>query len=369
MALTNTNINMIRAITEGDLHGAKMYALNSLKEDKSKKNEWATSTMIKKLSASGLSVGESIPADIKLALVGWSGFDPAKYYIRQTEAELCEQIIKMSIMADRLAEMGVEYRNTALLYGQTGTGKTEFARYLAYKLNKPLFYVNFSECINSYMGKTAQNINKIISWASQWPCILLLDEIDCIALKRHSGKEGPDGELSRVTVSVMQALDAMPSYVTLIACTNKPDMLDDALMRRFSIKYEMKEMSDVDLRFMARQYLEATDTSDLLTAEVIEDMVKRHNTPGELMPELIRSIANAYYRLHEKELMDEAAKEAAYTDMWDVMSIYAVKVGPCETEAEAIAEAKKIQNGFKIHTNAGQTVWKAKRIETQTRRF
>lgn len=365
MALTNNNINLIRALSEGDTHKAKQFALLSLKEDKTKKNEWATNSLTKKLFASGLSIGEAIPADINRALVGWSvhEFDSAKYYLRDTEKKLADKIRIMSLMSGKLSEMGVEYANTCLLYGETGTGKTEFARYFANLMGMPLFYVNFSQAIDSYMRNTAKNINKIISFAAQWPCILLLDEIDCIAVKRKEGSEGPNAELARTTVSVMQALDTLPSSVILLACTNKPGMLDDALLRRFSIKHEFKAMTHEDLIQLAEQYVKTTGTEKYISADRIKMLTSFHQTPGELMPELIREIGDAYYKEHAEELEEEASEEAKteYTDLWDVTGTYTARV-EAETEADAIAAAKKLQNGY-IYSNSGKTEWKADRIE------
>ena len=368
MALTNNNINMIRALSEGNTQNAKTYALLSLKEDKTKKNEWATKNLTKKLTSSGLGITEAIPADIKTSLIGLSchEFDPAKYYLRDNEKQLAEDMLRMSLLAGKLSDMGVDYTNTCLLYGLTGTGKTEFAKYMAHRMSLPLFYVNFSQAIDSYMGNTAKNINKIISFAAQWPCILFLDEIDCIAVKRRNNSEGPNAELARTTVSVMQALDTLPSKVLLIAATNRIDMLDEALLRRFSIKHEFLLMAQDELKAMAYQYLDATGTREYVSDDTVRGLSASCTSPGELMPELIRVIGRAYYAAHKDELIAEAEQEAdaEYTDIWDVTEIYKIRLD-AESEDEAITQAKKLKGGFYSYANgnAGTTEWKAVRIE------
>ncbi len=366
MALTNNNINLIRALSEGNAHDAKTFALLSLKEDKTKKNEWATKSLIKKMSSSGLGISEAIPADIKTALVGLSEreFAPEQYYLRGAEESLYNDILAMSLTSKKLSEMGINYTNTCLLYGPTGTGKTEFAKYLAYKTEKPLFYVNFSQAIDSYLGNTAKNINKIIMFASQWPCILLLDEIDCIALKRKETNGSASGELMRTTISVMQAMDSMPSHVIMLACTNRIDMLDDALLRRFSIKHEITKMTDEELLKLANQFISSTHTEEYLSETEIKDIVFDHHTPGSLIPELSREIGRKYYKANKDILEAEAKKDNAveYTDMWDVTETYTIRV-QAETESEAITAAKKAQNNMYTSSNRGKTEWGAKRIE------
>lgn len=362
MALTNANINLIRALSEGKIQDAKSFALISLKEDKTKKNWWAVNTLTKKLACTGMSITEAMPADIQYALTGWSqrAFDPARYYHREAENRLFEKIKTMSLLAERLSDMGIEYANTVLLYGPTGTGKTEFARYVAHSLNKPLFYVNFAQTIDSYLGGTAKKIDKIISFASKWPCILLLDEIDCIALKRDEAHSGADAELSRTTVSVMQAIDNLPSTVLLMACTNKMGILDDALLRRFSIRHEVEPMSPEDMRVMANKYVKAVGADQYISSHRIQKIADEYNTPGAMFPELIRTIAEGYYAEHREELEAESA-DVEYADIFDVTGTYRVRV-KAETEADAIAMAKKFQSGYLIEKNNGQTEWRADRI-------
>lgn len=366
MALTNNNISLIRALADGNIHDAKTFALLSLKEDKTKKNEWATKNLTKKLSCSGLGITEAIPADIKTALIALSGkeFVPEQYYLRDAEKQLYDDILTMSLTAKNLSEMGINYSNTCLLYGPTGTGKTEFAKYLAQKIGKPLFYVNFSQAIDSYLGNTAKNINKIMMFAAQWPCVLLLDEIDCIALKRKESGESANGELMRTTISVMQAMDSMPPNVIMLACTNKIEMLDDALLRRFSIKHEVKDMSTSELDTMIHQYVKATNTEQYVTEEDIAELATSYHNPGQIIPELNRKIGKKYYKANADMLKSDAQKAATaeFTDIWDVTETYTIRV-QAESENDAITAAKKAKSDVYYVSNRGKSEWVTKRIE------
>ena len=97
----------------------------------------------------------------------------------------------------------IPYKNTTLLYGESGTGKTELGRYIAYKLNLPFFYISFVSTIDSYMGSTAKNIHKIFEFCNSIPCVLMLDEVDSVAAKRSvAGSRGVDGEIERTTIAI-----------------------------------------------------------------------------------------------------------------------------------------------------------------------
>jgi len=131
--------------------------------------------------------------------------------------------------------MSISYLPAALFYGQSGTGKTELARYIAHKAGLPFMYVRFSNVVNSFLGGTQSNINKVFSYAKSSPCLLCFDEIDAIGLKR--GDSNDVSEMSRVTIALMQEMDLLPNNVIIVGTTNRYDRLDPALVRRFPIKY------------------------------------------------------------------------------------------------------------------------------------
>lgn len=88
-----------------------------------------------------------------MSLEDVSEFREDRYYVGKKQQKLYDQILTGTKVSDRLMEYGISYHNSTLLYGVPGTGKTEFARYVAYKLGLPYAYLNFSNLIDSYMGK------------------------------------------------------------------------------------------------------------------------------------------------------------------------------------------------------------------------
>lgn len=366
MALTSNNLEMIKAIAYNDIHKARTAALASLAEDKSKKNAWATDHYRKYLTANASVIASNMPANLKMFLSGETpdNFDPNRYCLRNTEQSVYESIRKMKLTAELLTEKGIRYKNTTLLFGKTGTGKTELGRYIAYKLNLPFFYISFSTAIDSYMGNTAKNLHRAFEFCSSVPCVFMLDEVDCISMKRASaGSKGADGELERTTISLMQELDYLPGHVVLIAATNRPDLIDDALLRRFSLKAEILPMTKEDLAATANMLLTSTGTEKFVGKEDLEILVGKYDTPGSMMPELIRMIGDRIYEENREKLEKEAKdKEEEKIDIWRVTYTWQANI-EAETESDAVAIAKNKKGQYAYGEKNFTEQYTAKRTE------
>ena len=186
-----------------------------------------------------------------------------------------------------MLEYGIPYTNSTLIYGIPGTGKTEFARYIAYKLGLPYAYLNFSYLIESYMGKTAQNLQRVFDYCKGQKCVLMLDEIDCIGLERGHDT-GADGELGRTTIALMQALDGLIDGQVVIAATNRCDRLDRALLRRFQRQVEFTTFSQKDRKAMILTFVNSVD-STFLTDDILQYAEEPH-TQAETVKYLIEKI-------------------------------------------------------------------------------
>lgn len=136
-----------------------------------------------------------------------------------------------------LREEGLHPRNTMLMYGPPGCGKTHLARHLADALSMPLYLVRFDALVSSYLGETASNLARLFEFSSANRCVILLDEIDAIAKLRDDRNEL--GELKRVVISLLQSIDYAGTRSLLVAATNHPHLLDPALWRRFEVIWEV----------------------------------------------------------------------------------------------------------------------------------
>ena len=185
----------------------------------------------------GTRLDETIPEEVsQLVFVEHpeETFDASRYWVTDQARRVAAQVHAMRVSAPRLQALGLPARNTTMLHGAPGTGKTEMARWIAYQEGLPLMYVNMSSTVDSLMGRTAKNISLVFRHAHRGSCVLMIDELDCVANTRASAVRAADGELNRTTVTFMQEIDRLPPGVVLLAATNRVDMLDPALMRRFA---------------------------------------------------------------------------------------------------------------------------------------
>ena len=154
---------------------------------------------------------------------------------------------------DRLQKEGIFPRNTILLHGVPGCGKTVLAHYIANQLGRDIYTVRFDALVSSYLGETGSNIRKIFDFAKSNKCILFLDEIDAIAKLRDDTTEL--GELKRVVITLLQNIDILSPETILISATNHAHMLDPAIWRRFDIVWEMlPPKDDVRINFFKNNF-------------------------------------------------------------------------------------------------------------------
>lgn len=148
--------------------------------------------------------------------------------------ETVERFLKEREMSQKLVSMGIRPPNSILLYGPPGVGKTLISKHIAKGLGLPLITLDLSATISSYLGKTGQNLKKVLEYAKMSPCVLLLDEFDAVAKRRDDPSDL--GELKRIVNVLLKELEDWPSNSILVAATNFPDYLDKAIWRRFDIK-------------------------------------------------------------------------------------------------------------------------------------
>lgn len=278
----------IRALAENRIQDAKKEAICCCLNDTTKKNESQT-TYYKKLLENGSAKMLELPVNLQglLYMQDMSDFNEKRYYLGNAQKELFSKIENGVNITTKMMEYGIPYMNSTLIFGIPGTGKTEFAKYVAYKLNLPYAYIKFSYLIDSYLGKTAQNLNRIFDYCKGQKCVLMLDEIDCIGLAR-SNDTGVDGELGRTTIALMQLLDELVEGQVIIAATNRSDRLDPALLRRFQRQIEFSPYDQVERKAMIERYINSVD-STFLTDEMLHYADHCH-TQAETVKFLVEKI-------------------------------------------------------------------------------
>ena len=252
--MNDTIRDLIQYVAENDIAKAKIAAEIILKADTSAKNRYFCERMLNKLHAtpSVMELPSNIRNYARMEDVSLS-FREDRYFLSEREEKLFAEIERSVRVNGRLTEMGIRYLNASLLYGESGTGKTTFGRYVAYKLGVPFLYLNFAECISSYLGQTGHNIQQVLNFASTQKCVLMLDEIDAIGISRGKGQEV--GEMARITISLMQGLDLLQNDVVLLGATNRFESIDPALIRRFTRRHEVTPLEESEVLQFSTSFL------------------------------------------------------------------------------------------------------------------
>lgn len=296
MGLTSNQQQLIRAIAENNLKDAKKCAIACVVEDTTQKNKWFCSKYKQILESFGSNMIE-LPYDLKNVLCVEdvsNSFKEGRYYLSDREKTVFENIVRMKKVNDRLMGIGISYINSTLLYGESGTGKTTFGRYVAYKMGLPFCYLNFSSLVDSHLGGTSKNIDKAFNYVISNPCVFMLDEIDCISIRRSCGRDGgPDGEMARVTITLMQEFDRLTNDIVVIGATNRMDRIDEALLRRFSMKHEIKPLERDERKELVCKFLKDVNM-DFLYKDIIP-AIEESNNHSMLINELVRMISQKIY--------------------------------------------------------------------------
>ncbi len=300
MGMTSNQLTLVEAVAKNDWAMARIAAIACCTEDTTQKNAAHCEYYKKMLETAGSMI--ELPAGLYglMVLENLStSFHEDRYYLSERERKVFNSIRRMSNVNERLAALGIPYLNATMLYGPSGTGKTMFGRYVAYKMNLPFCYLNFSEILDSYMGNTSKNIVKCFDYVKGNPCVFMLDEIDCITLARKSGSGETGGELGRTTITLMQELDKLPNNVIVIAATNRYDRIDDAIKTRFAFAHEIKKPNDEEKRIIIQKFITSVGYS--FTESEINTMVSGYDTPRAIGKALTRALAEKIEQEQEQK--------------------------------------------------------------------
>jgi SpoVK/Ycf46/Vps4 family AAA+-type ATPase len=153
--------------------------------------------------------------------------------LRPAMRKTLETVIVEARNGEYLSSKGIRRRAKLLFVGPPGCGKSFTAQAIANELNLPLFVVRFDAVIGAYLGQTAIHLRELFRFASNTSCVLLFDEID--ALGKQRGNPLDVGELDRIVIALMQELEFLQTNGIVIATSNLPKNLDQALWRRFDL--------------------------------------------------------------------------------------------------------------------------------------
>jgi cell division protease FtsH len=153
--------------------------------------------------------------------------------IEQAKLELNE-VVDFLKNADRFTAIGAKIPKGVLLVGPPGTGKTLLARAVAGEAGVPFFSISGSEFVEMFVGVGASRVRDLFEQAkSNAPCIVFIDEIDAVGRQRGAGLGGGNDEREQTLNQLLTEMDGFEGNtgIIIIAATNRPDVLDSALLR------------------------------------------------------------------------------------------------------------------------------------------
>ncbi len=151
----------------------------------------------------------------------------------ESKAEL-QEIVEFLKEPQKFASLGARIPKGVLLVGPPGTGKTLMAKAISGEAGVPFFSISGSEFVEMFVGVGASRVRDLFEQAKRnSPCIIFIDEIDAVGRQRGAGLGGSHDEREQTLNQILVEMDGFDTdtNVILIAATNRPDILDPALLR------------------------------------------------------------------------------------------------------------------------------------------
>lgn len=198
----------------------------------------------------------------------------------EEEKEEVKEIIDYLRSPKKFTDMGAHIPKGILMVGPPGTGKTLLAKAVAGEANVPFFSISGSDFVEMFVGTGASRVRDMFKTAQKSaPCIIFIDEIDAVGRQRGAGMGGGNDEREQTLNQLLVEMDGMTDNagIVVIAATNRPDVLDPALLRsgrfdrRVTVSLPDIKGREAILQVHARNKKLANDVS-------LANMAKR--TPG-----------------------------------------------------------------------------------------
>ena len=197
------------------------------------------------------------------------------------EAKLeLHEIIEFLKEPQKFTKLGGKIPKGVLLMGPPGTGKTLLARAIAGEANAPFFSISGSDFVEMFVGVGASRVRDLFEQGKKnAPCIIFIDEIDAVGRHRGAGLGGGHDEREQTLNQLLVEMDGFESNdgVILVAATNRPDVLDPALLRPG--RFDRRVVVDLpDLK--GREGILRVHTRNIPLAEDVDPSILARGTPG-----------------------------------------------------------------------------------------
>ena len=190
--------------------------------------------MKKSMGGDGMMFGMGGGSNAKMYVPSSTGIRFADVAGEDEAKELLSEIVDFLHDPEKYRQIGAKLPKGALLVGPPGTGKTLLAKAVAGEANVPFFSIAGSEFVEMFVGRGAAKVRDLFKQANdKAPCIVFIDEIDTIGKKRDGSGMGGNDEREQTLNQLLAEMDgfAPTKGVILLAATNRPEVLDQALLR------------------------------------------------------------------------------------------------------------------------------------------
>ncbi len=254
-----------------------------------------------------------------------AGADEAKEELRE--------IVEFLKEPEKFIQLGARIPKGVLLVGSPGTGKTLLAKAVAGEAGVPFFSISGSEFVEMFVGVGASRVRDLFDQAKRHsPCIIFVDEIDAVGRHRGAGLGGSHDEREQTLNQILVEMDGFDTdtNVIVVAATNRPDILDPALLRpgRFDRRVVLDRP---DMR--GREAILKVHTRGKPLASDVDLQILAKTTPGFVgadLENLINEAAIVAARKNKKSIAMRDCEEA----------IYRVILGP-ERKSRVISDEQK----------------------------
>ncbi len=282
-------------------------------------------------NSKAMSFGQSNAKDFNLNLNNKVNFKDVAG-AKEAKEELLE-VVDFLKYPKKFQDLGAKIPRGVLLLGSPGTGKTLLARAVAGEAKVPFFHMSGSEFVEMFVGVGASRVRSLFQKAKKTsPCIVFIDEIDAVGRRRGAGLGGSHDEREQTLNQILVEMDGFEpnQNVIVIAATNRPDVLDPALLRPG--------------RFDRQITIDRPDIND--RKKILEVHAKEKPIKKEVSLKLVAERTPGFSGADLANLLNEAAilaarnnqKEIALEDLYE--SIEKVIIGP-ERRSRVISDKEK----------------------------